>query len=402
MIAKINKDRYNKYMNYMIIGYAFVLPMSKAGVVFFEILLISMWIFEGNFKYKIQEIKKSKTILILASFILFSFISFFWSSDTSFALLYIKKYWHFLVIPAIYTSINSKYIKHIFAAFLLGVLATQTLSYSIFFEWIQYKNISPSNPSPFMNGSDISLFLCMASILILNIIFSSTNLKYKILYMVLLISTVSNLFINTGRTGQVAFVIALSITLILNIKNKITAILSSILLVLIILISAYNVSPIFNDRSTLAYNDIKAALFEKDYSQSFGQRVSLWIMGVNVAYDNLPLGTGIGDERVGMQKYANKYNVTIFQGNEGYIDYHSTYIQYFTQLGIVGLLLTIYLSYSLFTLKFTSILYRNINIGFATTIFTFSTVSGILHIMGSMTLFAFFTAVLNGISRIEH
>ena len=394
----------NKYINFMIIGLAFCLPISKAGIVFFELLLIILWIIEFNFKYKINEILKSKFLIILAVFILFSSASLLWSSNTEFALLYLKKYWHFLVIPIIYVSLKYKYVNYIFSAFLIGVLLSEIMFFLIFFELITYKDVPSSNPSAFMNHSNYSLFLSMTSMILLNKIVFSEELKYKIMYLLYFIVTVCTLFLNGGRTGQIIFIILIITMFLMSLKNKFKGLLLSLIIVTSILSLAYNYSPTFNKRATQGINDIKTTLLEKNYNDSFGQRVSLWIIGANVGMDNLPFGTGIGDEKNGMQHYVLKYNLERYIGmsDSGYIDYHSMYIQYFVQLGIVGLLVVIYLIYSLSVLKFSSRYYQNINISFVICIFIFSTVSSMLHIMVAMTFFAFFASMMISISKIEN
>jgi len=350
-----------------------------------------------------QELLKSKFIIVLILFFLFSCLSLLWSSDIEFALSYLRKYWHFLVIPVIYTSLNRKYINYVFGAFLLGMLISEIVSYSIFFELIKYKDILPSNPSPFMNHSNYSLFLAMASMILLNRIMEVTEWKYRIVYSLYFMTTVSNLFLNGGRTGQIIFILALLSMFLIMLKSKLKGLLLSIILLGSILTLAYTYSPIFKHRSIQGLIDIKISLLEGNYDDSFGQRVSLWIMGGNTGMDNLPLGTGIGDEKNGTQQYVQKYNLKRYIGmsENGYIDYHNMYIQYFVQLGIIGLLLVSYLLYSLFIMKFSSIYYRNINIAFVICIFIFSTVSSMLHIMVAMTFFAFFAGTMSAISRIE-
>jgi O-antigen ligase len=91
---------YNKFINYFIVLYSFCLPISKAGTTFSAICLILLWFIESNFKVKISLIKSNKFMIVLGTFLLLSFLSIFWSSDTSFAVDYIRKYWHFLIIES--------------------------------------------------------------------------------------------------------------------------------------------------------------------------------------------------------------------------------------------------------------------------------------------------------------
>lgn len=399
---------YDKYINFLIVGYAFTVPTTIAGIVFFQGLLIASFLIHSfikrDFKYQLDELKKSKIIIALFLLIVLSLISVIWSSDKIFSLSYIHKYWHFITIPIIYLSFNPKYLLPVISSFLAGMFLSEILSYGILLELIQYNNILPSNPSPFMNHSDYSLFLAFTSMIVLNRIFFTENRKLKLFYLLFFIATVTNLFLNAGRTGQIIFVTVMFIILFLNFKNKIRAISIAAILSISVLTIAYNTSPVFKTRGTQAYNDITQALTDRNYSGSFGIRTSLWIMGLNVFADNFLLGTGIGDEKTGMQQYAQKYNITRYLNipDKGYIDYHNMFIQHAVQMGIIGFILTVYLIYTLFSLKFIFPLYNNINMVFATSIFIYSTVGNVIHTIFPMTFFAFFVAILSALSRHEH
>ena len=394
---------FDKYINYLIIGLAFTLPTTIAGIVFFGHLIIISFLLKGNFSSALTELKKSKIIVILFLFLSLSLISTLWSSDKIFAFEYIKRYWYLLTIPVIYLHFNPKYTSHVFTSFLLGMLFSEILSYSIFFELIHFNNIPSNDPSPFMNHSIYSIFLAFSSIILLNRIFFVNHPNHKIFYSLYFLTTTSNLFLNGGRTGQIIFIISLFIIIFLNFKSKSKAIIFASAMSISILTIAYNVSPIFKERGELAYNDITQTFTDDDYSRSFGIRMSLWIMGANVFSENPLLGTGIGDEKTGMQKYADKYKITRYMGlpDKGYIDYHSMYVQYAVQLGIAGLILITSLIYHLFTVKFKSRIYRNLNFAFATSILITSTVSNILDTIFPMIFFTFFAAILSAISKSE-
>ena len=393
---------FDKFMNYLIIGYAFVLPITIVGIVFFTHIIILAFLVKGNYKELYSEAKKSKVIIAFFLLIALSLVAVIWSSDKIFALLYIKKYYHFLIIPIIYLTLNPKYINHIFTAFLSSIFISQIFSFGIFFELIQYNNVLPSDPSPFMNHSDYSLYLAFASMILLNRLFFTSENKHKVFYVLYFITTVSNLFIVGGRTGQIIFVAALFVVLFLNIKNKIKAITIATVLSVGIVTIAYNTSPVFKTRGGAAYNDITNTITNNNYSQSFGIRVSLWIIGAKVFSNNMLLGTGIGDENTGIEKDAEKYNVSRYMNYKEFIDYHSMYMQHAVQLGILGLLLMFYLIYSIFTIKFKLPQYRNLSMAFAISIFIYSLVGNVLHTIMPMAFFAFFIAVLIAISRSEH
>lgn len=395
--------QYDKYANYLIVAYAFALPISKAATVLFEVLLIALWFFQGDFKSKFNELKQSKFIIVLSLFLLLGVIAIGWSSDTAYALAYIKKYWHFLVIPIIYTSLESKYVKHIFSGFLFGMLISEVVSYGIFFELIHYKNRLPSDPSPFMDHTNYSVYLSFAAMILLNRIFFEERFRMKIFYFIYFLIVSSSLFINGGRTGQVIFITSLFIVGFINIKNKMKSIIIMLTLTTAILLTAYNVSPVFNARSNALMEDITQMTIHDKYTGGFGQRVALWTMGANVAMDNFIYGTGLGDEMDGMTFYAKKYNFSLYvdKPEKGYIDYHNAFIQYFVQLGVLGFILFLSLFYALAMNKFQNKIYLNINILFIVSFFMLSMIGPSLHLMNSMVLFALFAGMLNGISKLE-
>lgn len=393
---------YNKFINYFIVLYSFCLPISKAGTTFSAICLILLWFIESNFKVKISLIKSNKFMIVLGLFLLLSFLSIFWSSDTSFAVDYIRKYWHFLIIPIIYTSLDRSYIKHVFSAFLLGMFISEIVSYGIFFEFWTKEGVSPNDPSPFMDHTNYSIYLAFTVFILMHRILFEPLIKWKIMYGVFMLFSMSNMLVNGGRTGQVAFFVTLFIVAFLNIKNKLIAIFGSIIFVFIVFTSAYNTSPVFNDRINYAFHDIEKMIKDKDFTNSFSVRVSLWIIGTEQFLDNFLIGTGIGDEAVDIQKYVKKYNFIYYDNfQDNYIDYHNAYVQYSVQLGIFGLILFILLFLNLLKLKFKSIIYRNLNITFISLYLLLSTVGLSLHIMASMTLFALFSGLFNAISRFE-
>jgi len=120
-----NNLNYNIILNYLIILYAFCIPLSKAGISLFGILLILFWLMERNFKEKINLILNEKIIILVILFLTLSFFSILWSSDKIFALDYLKKYWHFLILPIIYTSLKKDNIKFVFNAFLFSMLSVK-------------------------------------------------------------------------------------------------------------------------------------------------------------------------------------------------------------------------------------------------------------------------------------
>lgn len=391
---------YTKYINYFLIGYAFCLPISKAGTSFFEILIIILWIIEGNWRYKFNQYKINPLIITLSLFVIYSILSIFWASNISYGFDYVSKYKHFIIIAVIYSSLDKRFIKYIFSAFLLSMFISEIVSYGIFFEIWTYKNIQPRDPSPFLNHTDYSIYLTFTAMILLSRIFYEENIKYNILYSLFFISVTANLFINGGRTGQATFVIVLFMVFILNMKKKLKAFILSLLLLVITFSIAYNSSPNFNKRFNQATVDISNMIHKDNFKGSFATRVALWIVGFEEITDKFSFGSGIGNEMRNVNYYSKNNNWTTHKLSR-YGDHHNIFITYGVQLGQIGLVLILSIFYFLFSLKIKNNQYKNLNYVFIILFIMWSFGGLSFHLMSSMVFFALFAGLFNKIQLIE-
>ena len=403
-LEKLNKTFYEKYINYFILLYAFCLPISRAGVSLSVLSVFLLWILEADFKRKYFEIKNNYFILTIFIFIVYSFIAILWSSDKIFAIEYVKKYYHFLIIPIIFTSLKKEYIDKVFSAFLLGMLISEITSYGIFFELWTKEGVSPNDPSPFMDHSNYSTYLAFTVFILMHKIIYTDDFKWKIAYSIFFLFSTSNLFINGGRTGQFSFLIALCLIGFLNFKNKIKATIGFLILATIIFSSAYNISPVFKDRFDYFLHDVEVMINEKDFSNSFSLRVALWISGLEASKHNLIFGSGIGDEKINTNEMREKYNIPdIFSSidTRNYIDFHNMFIQYLVQLGIVGLILISLIFYFLIKIKIENKIYRNLLYLFIVLYILHSMLGLSFHITQAILLFVLFSSIFITIDKYE-
>lgn len=339
----------------------------------------------GDIKNKLQVYKQNLLIVSLVVFLAFSIISIIWADEVMFAINYILKYRHFLIILVVFSFLREDFIKHLFSAFLLGMLVSELMSYAIFFEIIHYKDVLPSDPSPFMSHTDYSIYLAFTSMILLTRVLSSNIIKEKIIYTLFFITVTANLFINGGRTGQITFIVLFLLNFIMHIQHKIKALSIAVFLLLSIFTLSYQFSPNFHERANQFYQDLNKMIVYDDYSGSFGQRVALWTMGVDTFTDNFFLGTGIGGDMKDLTKYAQKHNFTaeVFY-NRALGDHHNTFITAAVQLGIFGLISIILIFYSVYTLKFKTVNYHVLNLTFIFA-FTLWSLGGItFHTMNPM------------------
>lgn len=387
-------------INYCLIAYAFCIPISSAGTNIFETLLLLLWLITGEWKNKFNQYKKNPIIIFITLFLIYSLVSVFWASSIIYGLDYLSKYRHFLIIFVMYTFLETKYIKHIVSAFLFSMFISEVVSYGIFFEFWSYKNIPVSFPTPFMNHVDYSVYLSFTIMILLNRVFFSPYTKNKILYFLFAASSTINLFINGGRTGQVIFIVTFFTVCILNMKNKLAAIIVSIFILTSLLLTAYNYSPNLQNRFQQVTQDISMVINENTYTQSLSIRISLWIVGVDEILDGQLFGSGIGNEKNKINYYKEKRDWNTMEDLASY-DHHNMFITYAIQLGPLGLVLFLAILYSIYSLKFTHKHYRTITIIFLITFIMWSLGGATFHLMKSMVFFTLFVGLLNKISHTQ-
>lgn len=377
-----------------------MIPVSKAGTSLFEILLIILWLLEGNFKDKFKQYKLNPLIITLSLLFIYSFVSLFWASSLSLGLDYLSKYRHLFIIFIIYTSLNKRFLKHILSAFLFSIFISEIISYGIFFELWQYKNISTSLPTPFLNHVDYSVYLSFSAMILLNRIFHETDIRYKLIYSLFTITITSNLLMNGGKTGQLIFLISLIIIFMQNMKNKFKAFVLSTLILAFTFTVAYEVSPNFHNRLNLMINEMSIMFNENNYKGSFPIRISFWVMGMDEFTDKISLGNGIGNEMQNIPYYAKKHGYDA-EYLKQYHGHHNMYLTYGIQLGQLGFILFLLIFVSLFRLEFTSKRYANLNLIFITTFMLWSLIGTTFHLMDAMTFFALFAGLFNKVSLME-
>jgi O-antigen ligase len=399
---------FEKAINIIIVIYAFLVPISRAGIVFFSALLILLWFF-NNLKAKVELIKSSTVIKVFILFIIYNIVSLLWSENLIAGLDYIRKYWYFLPMLVIFTSLKQEYIERAIIAFLMGMLISEILSYGIFFELWTLRHGSPDDPTPFMNHLQYSMFLTFTSLLLLNRVFFTQDIKLKLFYFIYFLFVTSNLFLNGGRTGHFAFAVSIFVVGFLNIKNKFVAFFSMLFLVVAIFYTAYQVSPVFQKRFDASTKEVSVIKDDESsssskYCGSFGARLGALIVGWDISKDNIFLGTGVGDAMSTLDEYLQEekhkdkkclYNAVVKT------NFHNYYMQTLVQLGIIGLFLYLFFFYAVYKLDIKNKKYYNLMVIFLSVYSVSSLVENMFHQQFSMAIASLFIGMLLAISRIE-
>jgi len=331
-----NKQKINDINAYLLIAFAFALPLTVAGANIIDAFIVLLWLIRGTFKEDWNEVKNNKVVLAVLGFYLLHIIGLLWTEDIQWGLHILKKETKFLMIPIFMLFVRREHIKYYIYAFLLAMTITEVLSYGVWFEIIpEFKNAYVHNPTPFMSHVSYNPFLTIAIYLLLVTALFEKSLEKKqiYLYSFFIITMSINMFITGGRAGQVMYFVMLVLVLFQYYNKQIikSFIISLIGLPLIFSI-AYNSSGFFQKRVDEAVYNLKN--YNTFKNSSIGQRISYASNSWEIIENNIVIGVGTGDFKNEYFK-VNKKNTPNVTSTE---NPHNMYILALVQFGIIGLI----------------------------------------------------------------
>lgn len=363
----------NKALNISAIIFAFVFPLSIAAANIVLGVMLILWIAQGEWSRKFNQLKNDKILLSILGITILLLISTMFSNSiyNGFALnkshneysFILKRFvWLSLIYPIFIASITKEYLYKIITAFLVAMFINELISYATYFHLIDieywkakkilYHELTYSNPAP-MHHSFYSIFLVVTIFLLLTQLFTEKNIFMKAWILLFLTSSTVNLFINGGRTGQLAFILASVIYSIVYFREKIKYMILMIVVVLLILFTSYKFSPIFHSRLYLAVNSINSVYKNKNYTTSWGSRIGLDIVSwkyLTQDSKHFIYGAGAGDAKKEFFNFSKKYP-QIDSGIKEKSHLHNQYFQFWVDGSIFALILFLYLLYSVLKIK---------------------------------------------------
>ncbi len=384
-----------KTYQFLLIALAFFMPLTVFGGNFIILLIVLLWLISGNYKNKFNSILKSKLLLASIAFFSLHVVGLLWTNDLEWGIHIVRKMWYFfLLFPILYTIVIKENIYKYIGSFLLAICFTEILSFLVWFELIApFKNASVNNPTPFMSHITYNVILAFAIYLVLHRLFIIKDMgKFQVfLYSFFALSMSINMFITAGRAGQVAYFIVLGVLIFQFFSfNKIKAILVSLFLVPVIFFSAYQISPVFNDRVDSALADVEN--YSEHKWSSVGYRMTFAIYSWEMIKDNPIIGVGTGDfpteyKKINMARTPHMNNAT---------NPHNMYILVASQSGFLGLISFLSIFYFQFKAAFHSKNAIARDVGFALPIMFLVIMLSDSYLLGHFTtlMFIFFSSFL--------
>jgi O-antigen ligase len=214
---------------------------------------------------------------------------------------------------------------------------TEVLSYLVWFEIIDpLHKATVGNPTPTMSHISYNPYLAFGIYLISHELLRNKSLSAvsKYFYAFFALTMSINMFITGGRAGQVMFFAMITI-LIFQYYNpkRIKAAILTMIIVPSIFMSAYSLSPQFNNRVDAVFDDISAYTNEETSNNSIGQRITYTINSFKIIQNNPLFGVGTGD----FPSEYEKVHVKNMSDAGLTVNPHNMYLLIAVQLGLLGL-----------------------------------------------------------------
>lgn len=327
---------------YSAVIFAFILPLSRAMISTFVVILPLIWLLDGSLRQKYEEIKANPLLLSIALFIIYMCVSLLWSLDVAEGLNTARLYMYWLVIFVFATRLHKDHAKHIISAFLFGMMISEIFAYGVFFELWTAKYATKEYLSPFMMHIDYSVFLAFTSVLLLSRILSKEySMKQKIAFSIFFCTVTGNLFLAPGRTGQVAFILGVFAVFFYHYEFKIKTIIKAVITIGLVMILAYNISSVFQQRITDLQKDL-TMLQSGDYNGSWGTRVAFILTGIEIFKNNPIFGTGLGGSINGAHEVFESHQINFDASVESFITnnhFHNQFLMTLVETGMIGIIL---------------------------------------------------------------
>ena len=181
-----------------------------------------LWILEGNFKKKLEQIYSQKVVLLYLSMLFMFMLSLVFSDSfsngffenkyaTGYEFIFKKLFFYFLMAIYISTSLKKEFIKYVIYGFLFQVFIMIIVSFGIKFGIIE-GNVN--NPVSFIstgNHIQFSLILNIGLIFAIYLFHVSSSKLEKILFLFFAIFILVDIFLVQSRTGYLISLLILFI-----------------------------------------------------------------------------------------------------------------------------------------------------------------------------------------------
>jgi O-antigen ligase len=342
--------RANTVLNYLVVVLAFSMPLYREWVSITAPLITLLWFFDGRVRDKLRALRRHHLSVAVLLFVVYNLASVLWSSEPIEGLAYTFKYRYLLLIPVLATSLRARFRDLALAAFLVGTTLSLMLSFAVFFGLMRFGDAYPGNPSATMSHLDYSMVLAVAALVVFDrMVRSRIDHRSRFAWLGLFVFIVVGLFVNVGRSGQVAFIgTMISMVPIFLVRRSRPAVtLSAVAVIAVVVLGALSI-PGLSRRIESAATDLRQTATDQRYSGNLGKRIAGGIVAAEMIRERPMFGTGVGANMVEFRRLVDTRHPNLIDVVRWFPHLHNQYLQVATEVGLVGILLLGYIVYGLF------------------------------------------------------
>lgn len=328
------------YFIYYIYFFIFITPLNtfKSQLFITTTILLIGWLITFNFKENrfMEELKKIFSFppfLLIAVFLLFNLISFFWSTSIK-DWLHIQSFfkYYLIIIPVLATTLTVEEAKSAFKIFLLSLSFYAIFTILIYLDLLTVTK-TPENPFGILAYSVATPFMVIGFFSAIVLSYYEKNKKIKYLFYLLAAIFFVAIFIQNGRAGQLAFFGTLFIFIIMY-RKKLLNIKNLLLLLVVISISLSTIHYFKKDKRFIkGFSEIEHIIDKGEFKGSWGARAYVWSGAIEAIENNPIFGVGAGSNI----DYIRKFQ----KGNPVYSDStvlatHNLHVDILFKYGIFG------------------------------------------------------------------
>ena len=374
---------------------AFFIVLSTSAVSVLAILILLLWLFEGDFVEKLSEIIHNPVALSVLGLLTVLTLGLLWSPDVSAGLDVIKARWKLAMLPVFLTSVDTSHRRRYLYFFVAGVCVAMVMTYLAWFDILHYADVTTTHLTKKNSHVVYNPLLAFGIYLVAHeALWGNRKTGQRVGLSVLGVIMTLNMFITEGRIGQLVFFILL-ILLIFQVfhRQRIKAFFVISLVVPALFAASYYLSPVFRHRVKMACQEVHQ--FHENPNTSVGLRLLFWQNSYAIIHQHPVLGIGTG----GFSSSYFSQNKKMKSFHISTDNPHNQYLLVTATLGIPGLVALL----SIFIVMFRQAWSVNdewcrVRFAFPLFFLTIMLTESYLKVFETAFLFSLFSAVLFNVS----
>jgi O-antigen ligase len=342
------QEKLGIWQSWLLVAFMFFLPISSAAPNLLLLLILILWLVEGDFARKWQQMRAHPLLFPMMAYALLYPLSLWWTEDVAWGEHMVARHVIYLLFPVLLTVVRKEHLAYYLSAFIAAMTVSEVASYSVWFHLLQIPGIDPLDPAGFMGHWEYNPFLALATYLMgYALLFGQVSGWKRGLFIVFIITMSINMFITGGRIGQVAY-----FALLLLLFGQYFASrnllwrglgMSAVGLVAVFVL-AYNTSSLFHERASLAVYE--ALHHDSTKTGSVNARFIYWQNTLVMSLERPFVGSGIGDfpqdynRQVGAEA---PIHMSTFGEGGGHSQPHNQYLFELASFGLLGVVVFVWL-----------------------------------------------------------